>query len=149
MEFREMARNGIALEPDLPAVLLAPKLIEGADPESLSGMGLLLNTKLLIRLILSERARSRVKPKTELLFPDLDLIYGRVKTPDGRRPLVSSFTVTQARAHLRRLKDDLEGHVASLRKRKKVEQWEILVARLEKHAKRGMTAGEVAALEVE
>jgi hypothetical protein len=142
----EAVRDSLILEPKLPAVQLAPRLISTADPNfigELSGQ-LLLNH--FVRLIRAERAARAKDERKQILLPGFDHLPLRIAISKTKRSALRDATYTGVRSYCRMLG---ASHTDRRRGDPKLKEALNLRDLMRKYnrTRRGITVGEALALE--
>lgn len=90
-ECESVARDALALYPDMPALELAGRMAEFADPEFIAALDAQLRTRFWVRTILELRARERrEKDAQDWLFPAIQEITAKLpaRIPVGNKKTV-------------------------------------------------------------
>jgi hypothetical protein len=147
-EALEFTTNWLILEPELPAEMLADRIVSEAEPELLQPLGRVLLVRHFAGLVKSVRTQQRAtKPKPAPLFPEWEALPARIITPAGRVSLKAA-NVTQLRAYLKVLQERQAERMEGSKLQRRIEQVEALIGLMREHAgaKHGITAAEVAAI---
>lgn len=137
----ELARNGIILHPDLPAIQLAEIMLnELAEADFLAELSKALTIRRFTLAINAERRKDKKPAETPPLFAGLDSLP-RLIAVNGKRHSFETATITHLRAYLK---------TANKRHKERIAQVKSVLDLMKKYAgeKHGITVAQVAALEV-